>query len=126
MNQPRWLAPAWADLGVLEAPGSDNNPKVVAYYADAGHPGVEADAVAWCAAFVGACLQRAGIAGSSSLMARSYLDWGRALDAPRTGAVAVLSRGTDPSLGHVGFLVGITDAAVILLGGGKGQGNSTA
>ena len=43
MNQPRWLTLAWADLGVLEAPGSDNNPKVVRYYADAGHPGVRGE-----------------------------------------------------------------------------------
>ena len=34
------------------------------------------DEVPWCAAFVGACLERAGIASTRSLMARSYLGWG--------------------------------------------------
>ena len=106
MDQPRWLELAWADLGVAEAPGAANNPRVVRYYADAGHPEVTADEVAWCAAFVGACLERAGVASTRSLMARSYLAWGEALDEPRTGAIAVLSRGSDPSLGHVGFLIG--------------------
>jgi len=121
MDQPRWLELAWAELGVTEAPGAANNPKVVRYYADAGHPEIHADAVAWCAAFVGACLQRAGITGTRSLMARSYLDWGQALEEARTGAVAVLSRGSDPSLGHVGFLVGMTSSDVVLLGGNQGD-----
>jgi len=77
--------------------------------------------VAWCAAFVGACLERAGIVGTRSLMARSYLAWGQATTEPRTGAIAVLSRGSDPSLGHVGFLVGLTASDVILLGGNQGD-----
>ena len=101
MDQPRWLELAWADLGVVEAPGAANNPRVVRYYADAGHPEVGADDVAWCAAFVGACLERVGIASTRSLMARSYLAWGDALAEPRTGAIAVLSRGADPNLGQV-------------------------
>jgi uncharacterized protein (TIGR02594 family) len=121
MDQPRWLELAWADLGVAEAPGPANNPKVVRYYADAGHPEVGADEVAWCAAFVGACLERAGVTGTRSLMARSYLAWGEPLEEPRTGAVAILSRGADPSLGHVGFLVGQTADDVILLAGNQGD-----
>ena len=107
MNQPRWLTLAWADLGVLEAPGSDNNPKVVRYYADAGHPGVRGDDVAWCAAFVGACLERAGVGGTRSLMARSYLSWGEALEEPRTGAVAVLSQ--EENRGRLALFAGIDD-----------------
>src|SRR5438128_1847520 len=121
MDQPRWLELAWADLGVAEGPGDANNPRVVRYYADAGHPEVRADEVAWCAAFVGACLERAGVACTRSLMARSYLDWGQALNDPRTGAVAVLSRGGDPSLGHVGFLIGLTASDVVLLAGNQGD-----
>jgi uncharacterized protein (TIGR02594 family) len=121
MEQPRWLELAWADLGVAEGPGSADNPVVVRYYADAGHPEVRHDDVAWCAAFVGACLERAGIISTRSLAARSYLAWGEHLDEPRTGAIAVLSRGDDPSLGHVGFLVGMTASQIILLGGNQGD-----
>jgi uncharacterized protein (TIGR02594 family) len=121
MDQPRWLELAWADLGVAEAPGAAYNPRVVRYYADAGHPEVTADEVAWCAAFVGACLERSRVAGTRSLMARSYLDWGTTLDDPRTGAIAVLSRGSDPSLGHVGFLIGLTASDVVLLAGNQGD-----
>ena len=62
MPQPPWLDPAWADLGIAEAAGADNNANVVRYYADVGHAAVADDEVAWCAAFLGACLERAGIA----------------------------------------------------------------
>ena len=65
--------------------------------------------------------EHAGVASTRSLMARSYLDWGQALEDPHTGAVAVLSRGSDPSLGHVGFLVGLTASDVVLLGGNQGD-----
>ncbi len=54
-------------------------------------------------------------------MARSYLRWGAALDQGRFGAIAVLSRGSDPAAGHVGFLFGETDAHVVLLGGNQGD-----
>ena len=84
------------------------------------------DEVAWCAAFVGACLERAGLATTRSLMARSYLRWGAALDELRSGAVAVLSRGTDPAAGHVGFLIGETAGHVILLGGNQSDAVTVA
>ena len=59
-------------------------------------------------------------------MARSYLRWGAVLDEGRFGAVAVLSRGSDPAAGHVGFLVGETDRHVVLLGGNQGDAVSVA
>jgi uncharacterized protein (TIGR02594 family) len=121
MPQPRWLDHAWADLGVAEIAGTRDNTRVVRYYADVGHPEVSNDEVAWCAAFLGACLERAGIGSTRSLLARSYLDWGAPADEPRYGAVAVLNRGSDPSLGHVGFLVGETASDIILLGGNQGD-----
>jgi uncharacterized protein (TIGR02594 family) len=121
MSQPRWLELAWGDLGVAEAAGPASNRNVVRYYAEVGHAAVTDDAVAWCAAFLGACLERAGIGSTRSLMARSYLSWGEALTEERHGAVAVLSRGADPSLGHVGFLVGTTPSNLILLGGNQGD-----
>ena len=121
MTQPRWLELAWADLGVAETPGPNQTARVVGYYADVGHAQVKDDETAWCAAFLGSCLERAGIHGTRSLAARSYLAWGEPLDAFRRGAVAVLSRTADPALGHVGFLVGQTADAVILLGGNQGN-----
>ena len=60
MSQPRWLALAWGDLGVAETPGADHTRRVVRYYADVGHAQITNDETAWCAAFLGSCLERAG------------------------------------------------------------------
>ena len=119
MQQPSWMAVAWAELGQSEVSGPGANPRVVDYFRQVGHSSVGDDETAWCAAFVGACLERAGFASTRSLMARSYLEWGEPAIEPHAGSIAVLTRGTNTSLGHVGFLVGMTDTAVYLLGGNQ-------
>ncbi len=106
-------------MGTREVSGTGSNARIAGFFKDAGHPKIASDDVAWCAAFVGACLARSGKRGTGSLLARSYLAWGEPLDAFRLGAIAVLSRGSDPNAGHVGFLVGETQAAVRLLGGNQ-------
>lgn len=124
--QPSWMTHAWARFGVREAPGGANNPVIVDFYRDAGHANITRDAVPWCAAFVGACLERAGIAGTDSLLARSYLGWGVAAEAAGWGTVAVLSRGSDPAAGHVGFVVGETARDLYLLGGNQSDAVNVA
>ena len=119
MPQPRWLEHAWDDFGVAEIAGSRDNTRVVRYYADVGHPQVDNDEVAWCAAFLGSCLERAGAGSTRSLLARSYVNWGEPAGEQHYGAIAVLSRTSDPALGHVGFLVGETETHIILLGGNQ-------
>lgn len=119
MQQPPWLEQAWPEAGVREVAGPAANPRIRALFRDAGQPDVTSDETAWCAAFVGACLERAGVRGTRSLLARSYLAWGRPLDAFRLGAVAVLTRSADPKEGHVGFLVGETPTTVVLIGGNQ-------
>ena len=126
MDEACWLPHAWREFGESERPGARANPRIVALFRDAGHPKVVRDEVAWCAAFCGACLERAGIRATRSLMARSYLTWGVPLSAPRMGAVAIFSRGADPALGHVGFWLGETDKDVVLLGGNQGNAVSVA
>ena len=121
MDEARWLAEAWREFGQRERPGAEHNPRLLALYRDAGHADVSADEVAWCAAFCGACFERAGIRSTRSLMARSYLAWGVTLDTPRMGAVAIFSRGSDPTLGHVGFWLGEADGDVVVLGGNQGD-----
>ncbi|MFM9943198.1 MAG: TIGR02594 family protein [Hyphomicrobiaceae bacterium] len=119
MPEPPWMPLAWSDLGQREVPGVAANARITAYFRDAGHPEIDNDETAWCAAFVGATLERAGHRCSRSLMARSYLKWGIEAEQPAPGAIAVLSRGSDPALGHVGFLVALTATKVILLGGNQ-------
>ena len=119
MEQPAWLAAAWAEFGVREKAGAANAPAVVGYLAESGHREIRDDATPWCAAFAGAMLARAGITPSGSLMARSYLAWGHALDVPALGALAILSRGADANAGHVGFYLGASANRVFLLGGNQ-------
>lgn len=119
MDQPAWLAAAWAEFGVREKPGVANADAVLGYFAEAGHPKIRDDATPWCAAFAGAMLKRAGLGASGSLMARSYLKWGSAIDTPRLGAITVLTRGKSASAGHVGFYLGHAETRVFLLGGNQ-------
>ncbi|MFV0296829.1 MAG: TIGR02594 family protein [Hyphomicrobiaceae bacterium] len=117
--QPAWMPHAWAELGQHEIQGPHSNPRISDYIRLVHHQADADDSTPWCAAYVGACLERAGIASSGSLLARSYLDWGTSAGNNAFGAIAVLSRGADPSQGHVGFLVGETADAVYLLGGNQ-------
>ena len=119
MELPAWLDQAWREVGVREIDGPESNPRILSFYRDVGQAQIASEDVAWCAAFVGACLERAGLRGTRSLLARSYLDWGTPLTEPRQGAIAVLSRGADPGQGHVGFIVGEQQDNVLLLGGNQ-------
>lgn len=122
MEQPQWLRLAWAEFGVRETAGGASTSAVLSYFRDAGHATIRSDEVAWCAAFAGAMLKRAGVKPSGSLMARSYLAWGARLETPKLGAIAVLTRGSDPAAGHVGFYLGEAGGRIFLLGGNQSDG----
>jgi uncharacterized protein (TIGR02594 family) len=76
---------------------------------------------AWCAAFVNSSLGQAGMKGTGSNLARSFLDWGEAVDQPQKGDIAVFSRGDPNSIyGHVGFFDSYTpDGKINVLGGNQ-------
>lgn len=116
---------AKAEVGTVEWKDG-NNPKVMAYFRDAGHPQVKDDDTAWCAAFVGAMLARAGEKPTGQLTARSYLDWGVAVDRKdaREGDIVILSRGNSSWQGHVGFFVKDDGSLITVLGGN--QSNSVS
>lgn len=59
----------------------------------------------WCADFMNFVLKRAGVNGTNSRAARSFLKYGKILDGPRVGAIAVLYR-AGPNNGHVGVVRG--------------------
>jgi uncharacterized protein (TIGR02594 family) len=111
---------AKAEIGTVEW-NNGSNPKVLAYYRDAGFPGVTDDATAWCAAFVGAMIKRSGGKPTGSLMARSYLTWGNPVDLKdaREGDIAVFSRGNSTWQGHVAFLVKENASTISVLGGNQ-------
>ncbi len=121
MAQTAWMDHAWAELGQREIAGTDDNARIMALYRELGDGDIAHDEVAWCAAFVGATLQRGGVASTQSLLARSYLGWGEPLAQGRLGAVAVFSRGGDTTSGHVAFYLDEDDARVFVLGGNQGD-----
>lgn len=124
--QSPWLSEAWRLYAIREKRGKADNKDIMALYRDVGHPGIAHDETPWCAAFLGACLERAGLRSTRSLMARSYALWGKAIDQPRLGAIVVLSRGPDPVFGHVGFWLGATSKKIFLLGGNQSDAVSVA
>jgi uncharacterized protein (TIGR02594 family) len=122
MNKPQWLVEAYKMIGLHEAPGAADNPAVVQLFKEAGHPEVVHDATAWCAAFVGAMLHRAGVKGTGSLWALDYSKWGHALDGPALGAVATKKRFDEKGRlvgGHVFFVAGWEGDIVYGLGGNQ-------
>ena len=109
-------------IGTTEGSGPQNNPVIVQMYATVGQDWVEHDSVAWCAAFVGHCLERAGLRSTRKLNARSYLDWGVPVDLAdaREGDIVVFSRGNPNGWqGHVGFYSGVTGNSIEVLGGNQ-------
>jgi uncharacterized protein (TIGR02594 family) len=115
-----WYKLALEERGVREIPGEKHDPSVLQYYADSGHPQIDDDETAWCAAYVGAMLERAGYPGSKSLAARSYLQWGKKLAKPKKGCIVVFWRNSPRSWqGHVGFYVREDDTHIYVLGGNQ-------
>jgi hypothetical protein len=113
-----WLDLAIGEIGTTEVPGHGNSAAILQYFEDAQSSWAKEDSIPWCAGFVGAMLARAGYKPSGSLMARSYLDWGRALDKPRRGCIVVLKRGAPPS-GHVAFADDWTAHGIRVIGGNQ-------
>jgi uncharacterized protein (TIGR02594 family) len=59
----------------------------------------------WCADFMNFVLRKAGGKGTQSRSARSFLDYGKKLDGPRVGAIAIMFR-KGVNNGHVGVVRG--------------------
>jgi uncharacterized protein (TIGR02594 family) len=114
-NTPIWMALAAAHLGVSEVKGKSHATEVLSYWKDIKRSGIKDDETAWCAAFVGAKLERAGKRSTRFESAASYELWGTRIAKPVQGAVAVLSH-------HVAFVAGIrSDGRMMLLGGNQGD-----
>ena len=109
------MAIARGELLVTEVPGGGSSPRINEYLAIVGiEPN---DEHAWCSAFVNWVMAQSGIQGTRRANARSWLHWG-VETTPRVGAVAVLWRvSREAWQGHVGFLLGISESEVLLLGG---------
>jgi len=119
-ESPKWLEAAVKEIGVEEVPGPGDNLRILEYHNTTTLKATD-DSVAWCSSFVNWCMKQAGVQGSGSAAARSWLNWGKRLDSPRNGCVAVLKRGSNPTNGHVAFYVGEGSSNIRLLGGNQGD-----
>lgn len=108
---------AQKEIGVKETPGPANTKRVLEYHATTTLKATSDD-VPWCSAFVSWCVEQAGLRGTRSAAARSWLDWGTAVDLPQEGDIVILKRGNPPS-GHVGFFVKSAGDIIYVLGGNQ-------
>ena len=118
---------ALKELGVQEHIGIAHNPRILEYH-QATSLKASSDEIPWCASFVNWCLQEAGVRGTNSASARSFLDWGHdvLLEDAKQGDIVIFSRGSNPRLGHVGFYAGRTATTINVLGGNQSNRVSLA
>lgn len=97
---------AQAYLGQTET----GNTASINSFLSAGGVDINAAQTAWCAGFVNSALKQIGVDGSGSLVANSFQNWGRRVDASQVlrGDVLLQSRGLSSTStgGHVGLATG--------------------
>lgn len=118
---PSWMVAARSFIGIKEIRGSQHTPEIVEMFRLAGHPTIQDDETAWCAAAANAALKLSGWKGTDKLNARSFLELGVEVEDPRIGDVVVLWRESPNSWkGHVGFFAGYDrKGGIIVLGGNQ-------
>jgi uncharacterized protein (TIGR02594 family) len=130
MTDPLWLQLARSDLGVSEVVGPKASLVIKGYFRDAGHPEIEDDETAWCAAASCSWLKRAGMPvppRATSLMAMSFESYGVPLDAFKPGCICVFYRGAKREKTwqrHVAIGVRETKTHIVCIGGN--QSNSVS
>lgn len=111
---------ALGEYGVTEWAGPRHNPEVLKYFRETGFPAVKNDETAWCSAFVAWCCLKAGLPHTGSLMARSWLNWGKPVFEPQIGDIVVFWRNSLSSpWGHAGFYVRNNGSKIWTLGGNQ-------
>ena len=117
-GKPKYYEIARQEIGVKEISGSKHNNRVLEYHATTTLKATT-DEVAWCSSFVNWCLTQAGLLGTNSAAARSWLKWGKPVGKPYEGCIVVFQRGNSSWQGHVGFFVRETSTHVFVLGGNQ-------
>jgi len=118
-NKPSWFELAEKEIGIKEAPGKKDNPRIIEYHMATALKATE-DSISWCSAFVCFCMETSGIKSTRNAAARSWLQWGVKLDKPKLGCVVVLWRGSKTDWrGHVGFFIKQDKHNIYILGGNQ-------
>ena len=118
MKTPDWMQYAEGEIGVTETPGASHTQRILEYHQETSL-GASDDETPWCASFANWVLKQAGIAGTNSAAARSFMQWGKEISEPQYGCIVVLKRGTQSWQGHVGFYVGEEDDGTLWILGGN-------
>lgn len=122
-SEASWMPIATEEIGQTEISGDQNNPRIIQYHASTTLHAA-ADEIPWCSSFVNWCLREAGIKGTRSAAAASWLTWGKPSEA-KIGAITIIH-----SIGavhnrvsvtgyHVGFFLRGDGSSVTLLGGNQ-------
>ena len=120
MQKPPWIIEAEKYIGTREIRGPRHEPRILGWWRAIFRGGIRDDETPWCSAFVGAMLEFSGIVSTRFESARSWEQWGRPLQFPVYGCVAVFSR--TGGGGHVGFVIGRDVAGnLLILGGNQGD-----
>jgi uncharacterized protein (TIGR02594 family) len=118
-----------AEIGVCEVPGACANPRIIEY---ATHTVLEAtsDEVPWCSSLANFVVDTAGFKGTESAAARSWLNWGVALNKPIVGCIVVFERKTvdNPNSAHVAICdhADISNGIIRVIGGNQSDSVSIA
>lgn len=115
---PSMVRHALAEHGVLEGPGTADNPHILAWAKEAGlASSYGSDAIPWCGLFMAVVAQRAGKAvPAKPLWALNWRSFGAAAMQPGLGDVMVFKRDGG---GHVALYVGEDARAYHVLGGNQ-------
>ena len=120
---PRILVEAVKLLGVVEAPGSVDNPVIMEWAKKVGKSRLglsySADSIPWCGLFMAVCAVNAGLEPPPiAVRALAWSSWGVPVQRPALGDVLVFTR---KGGGHVGLYVGEDAQAYHVLGGNQGD-----
>ncbi len=124
-----WIDIAIAEIGVKEnaLPGKHHD-RIVEYHKTATLKATQ-DETPWCSSFVNWVVIQAGDKGTNNALAKSWLNWGKALETPTRGCIVVIKKktpgmtqATGSTTGfHVGFYVSHTTTHIKILGGNQGD-----
>lgn len=124
-----WYNIAQAEIGVREnARPGEHTQRIIEYHATTTLKATT-DETAWCSSFVNWAMVQAGLQGTNSAAAKSWMNWGHKLTFPQLGAVVVIKKKnatSDKATGstsgfHVGFYVSSSSTSLRLLGGNQGD-----
>ena len=125
---PPWLRFAYKEIGTAENKSfTVHNPRIIEYHSITSGK-FQTDEIPWCGAFVGWCLNKAGLPlPKIPERAKDWKNWssGKAIPKPAYGCLVVIEY--PGGGGHVGFGVGYdTKNRLLFLGGNQGDKVSIA